>query len=157
MNVDTIVKDVKGRVEPYVAKGQEVVSVSVDTLKQANSVVVDGVQSLVKTQVEAGKDLLAAVQTSFNKVKADGIKAVAAAPIEYLPDGRERVLSAYNDSVTVVTKAGDQVAKIVKKGFSTVSGTLSGRAAAKVKAKTTQAKTTVRKTVRKATAKKSAA
>lgn len=143
MSVQTIVNDVKGRVEPYVAKGQQVVTVSVDTFKKATPIVVDGVQSLVQTQIEAGKDLIAAVQGSFEKAKTAGIKAVAASPIEYLPDGRERVLSAYNDSVVLVSKTSDEIVKLVKSGFESVSATIDG-----------EAKKAPRKTVRKTTAKK---
>lgn len=140
MTVQTIVNDVKGRVEPLVAKGQEVVTLSVDALLKANDVVVDGVQTVVKTQIEAGKDLLATFQSSFEKAKTAGFKAVAAAPIDYLPDGRERVVSAYNDTVTVVTKTSGEVVKIVKKGYQTVSAKLSGAPVAKPSAKKAAAK-----------------
>ena len=131
MTVQTIVNDVKGRVEPLVAKGQEVVTVSVDALLKANDVVVDGVQTVVKTQIEAGKDLFATLQTSFEKAKSAGLKAVAAAPIDYLPDGRERVVSAYNDTVTTVSKTSGEVVKIVKKGYASVSAKLSGATVAR--------------------------
>lgn len=156
MTVQTIVSDVKGRVEPLVAKGQEVVTVSVDTLLKANDVVVDGVTTVVKTQVEAGKDLFAAAQASFEKAKSAGIKAVVASPIEYLPDGRERVVSAYNDTVTVVTKTGEEVVKIVKEGYETVTATLTG---APVAAKAAPAKKPAQRkapAAKKRTAKKAA-
>jgi hypothetical protein len=148
MNVDTIVSDVKGRVEPIVTKGQEVLTVSFDTLKQANGIVVDGVQSLVKTQVEAGKDLFGAVQTSFEKAKTDGIKAVATSPVEYLPEGREVVVAAYNDSVAIVTKSSEELVKVVKQGYENVSAKLSGKTT--VSAEVSAAKKTVKKTVKKA-------
>lgn len=148
MTVQTIVNDVKGRVEPLVAKGQQVVTLSVDTLLKANDVVVDGVQSVVKTQIEAGKDLYAAFQTSFEKAKSAGIKAVAADPITYLPNGRKQVLSAYNHTVSTVSKTSGEVAKIVKSGFGSVSAKLGGSATAK--------KSPAKKAVRKAPAKKRA-
>jgi hypothetical protein len=151
MNVETIVSDVKGRVEPIVAqgkevvaKGQEVVQTGFETLKSANSIVVEGVQTLVKTNVEAGKDLFAAAQTSFEKAKADGIKTVAANPIAYLPEGKERVISAYNDTVTLVTKTGDELVKTFKQGFDSINATITGE---QVVAK---AKRTVKKAVTKA-------
>lgn len=149
MTVQTIVNDVKGRVEPLVAKGQQVVNLSVDTLLKANDVVVDGVQTVVKTQIEAGKDLLAVFQSSFEKAKTAGIKAVAAAPADYLPAGRERVVSAYNDTLTVVGKTSGEVVKIVKHGYETVSAKLSGAPAKK--------KAPAKKTAAKAPAKKRAA
>jgi 4-hydroxy-3-methylbut-2-enyl diphosphate reductase IspH len=121
MNVETIVNDVKDRVEPiieqgqeFLAHGQEVVLAGFETLKSANAIVVEGVQALAKTQFEAGKDLFAVAQTSFEKARTDGLKAVAADPIAYLPEGKERVLSAYNDSVAVVSKTGDDARKTVR-------------------------------------------
>lgn len=148
MNVENIVSDVKGRVEPIVAKGQDVVVAGFETLKSANSIVLEGVQSLVQTQVEATKDLFELAQTSFEKARTDGLKAVAADPIAYLPEGRERVLSAYNDSVAVFSKTGDELVKTIKQGYETISSKLAGDAAAPKKktVKRTAAKT--RKTVK---------
>ncbi|TXH06365.1 MAG: phasin family protein [Nevskiaceae bacterium] len=137
MNVETIVNDVKGKVEPIVAKGQEAVQAGFETLKTANSIVVEGVQTLVKTNVEAGKDLLAAAQTSFEKAKADGIKTVAANPVAYLPEGKERVISAYNDTVTLVTKTGDELVKTFKQGYESINAAITGEAVVVTKAKTT--------------------
>lgn len=157
MNVETIVSDVKGAVEPYVAKGQDVVTLSFETLKQANSIVVEGVQELVKTNVDASKDLFAAAQSSFEKARTDGIKAVAAKPIEYLPAGKDVVIAAYKDSLTIVTKAGEDLLSVVKKGYGDVSAKLSGSTT--VSGEVTKAKATVKKAAKKATtaAKKAAA
>jgi len=133
MNFESLVKDVQKQVEPIVeqgqellAQGQEVVLAGFDTLKTANSIVVNGVQTLVKTHVEAGKDLIEAAQISFEKARTDGLKAVAADPISYLPEGKERVISAYNDTVTVVTKTGDKLAKTFKTGYVTISAKITG-------------------------------
>lgn len=151
MNVETLVADVKTRVEPIVAKGQEIATVSLDALKQTTTVLVDGVQTVVKTQIDAGKDLFAAVQTSFEKAKTDGLKAVAAAPIEYLPAGRERVISAYNDTLATVTKTGEQVVQVVRKGFEEVSAKFTG-----VTVEVVPAAAPAKKTAKKASAKKAA-
>ena len=127
MNVETIVSDVKGKVEPILTKGQEVVQAGFETLKSANSIVVEGVQTLVKSNVEAGKDLFAAAQTSFEKAKADGIKTVAANPVAYLPEGKERVISAYNDSVSLVTNTSNELVKTFKSGYDTINATITGQ------------------------------
>jgi hypothetical protein len=148
MGVETIVNDVKGAVEPYVAKGQDVVTLSFETFKQANTVVVDGVQELFKTNVDAGKDLFAAAQTSFEKAKADGLKAVASKPIEYIPDGRDVVIAAYKDSFSIVTKTGEELFSVVKKGYEDVAAKLTGSTT--VSAETKKVKSTVRKTAKKA-------
>lgn len=126
MNVETIVNDVKARGEVVVARGQEVVESGFETLKAANAIVVEGVKTLVDTNVAAGKDLLAVAQTSLNKVKTDGVKAVAANPVAYLPEGKDRVVAAYNDSVAVVTKTSDELVKTLKQGYETISAKIAG-------------------------------
>ena len=134
MDVETIVNDVKGRVEPIVAKGQEVVEAGFETLKSANAIIVEGVQTLVKTNVEAGKDLFAAAQTSFEKAKTDGLKTVAANPVAYLPEGKDVVVAAYNDTISLVSKTSDELVAALKEGFDSINATISGKpAVAKVK------------------------
>lgn len=135
MNVETIVNDVKGRVEPIVAKGQEVVEAGFETLKSANAIIVEGVQTLVQTNVAAGKDLFAAAQTSFEKAKTDGLKTVAANPVAYLPEGKDVVVAAYNDTVSLVSKTSDELVQTLKEGFDSINATLTGKpVVAKVKA-----------------------
>ena len=157
MGVETIVNDVKGAVEPYVVKGQDVVTLSLETFKQANTVVVEGVQELFKTNVDAGKDLFSAAQTSLEKARTDGLKAVASKPIEYIADGRTVVVSAYKESYSIVTKTGEQLVSVVRKGYEDISATLSGSAPVVVTAQKVKGK--ARKTVKKAaaSAKKAAA
>lgn len=150
MNVETIVNDVKARAEVVAAKGQDVVETSFETLKAANAIVVEGVTSLFETNVAAGKDLLAVAQTSFSKAKTDGIKAVAANPVAYLPEGKDRVIAAYNDSVAVVTKTSDELVKTLKSGYETISAKLAGEA----EDIAAEATATVKKVAKKAGAKK---
>ena len=149
MNVETIITDVKTRGEVVVARGQEVVESGFETLKAANAIVVEGVKTLVDTNVAAGKDLLAVAQTSLSKAKTDGVKAVAQNPVAYLPEGKDRVLAAYNDSVAGVTKTSDELVKTIKAGYETISAKIAGEevAVAEVAA---EAKKTVKKTVSKA-------
>ncbi len=148
MDVQSIVGDVKSRTDLVVTRGQEVLETGYETLKAVNSIVVDGVQTLVQTQVAAGKELIDLAQASFTKAKADGFKAVAANPIAYLPEGKTTVVGAYTESLTAVTKTGDQLAKTVKGGYSNISSVIVGKPTVKAKAaKTTKA---AKKTVRKA-------
>lgn len=126
MNVETLVNEVKTRVEPIFEQTQELVITGFETLKSANAIVVETVQTLVKTHVEAGKDLFTATQDSFEKARIDGIKAVAADPIAYLPQSKERLLSAYNDTVAVVTQSGDELVKTFKQGYAAISSKLAG-------------------------------
>ncbi|HEY0916293.1 MAG TPA: phasin family protein [Solimonas sp.] len=149
MNVETIITDVKTRGEVVVARGQDVVESSFETLKAANAIVVEGVKSLLDTNVAAGKDLLAVAQTSFSKAKTDGVKAVAANPVAYLPEGKDRVVAAYTDSVAVVTKTSDELVKTIKAGYETISAKIAGEEVS-VAEVTAEAKKTVKKTVSKA-------
>lgn len=150
MNVETIVSDVKGAVQPYVSKGQDAVTVSFETIKQANTIVVEGVQDLFKTQLDAGKNLYTAAQTSFEKVRTDGVKAVVTKPVDYLPEGKDVIVEAYKQTLTIVTKAGEELYDVVKKGLGDVSAKLSGSTTLSGEVK--KAKSAVRKTTKKATA-----
>ncbi|SFF49014.1 Phasin protein [Fontimonas thermophila] len=150
MNVETLVNDVKARTDVVVTRGQEVLEAGFETLKAANAIVVDGVQTLVQTNVAAGKELIELAQASFEKAKADGLKAVAANPAAYLPEGKATVLNAYNESVATVTKTGDQLAKTLKEGYQTISAKLSGTSAEKKAAAKATKKTAARKSTGKA-------
>lgn len=155
MNVESIVNDVKGRVEPIVTKGQDVVYSGFEVLKSANDIVVDGVTSVYRANYEAGKNLFDAAQTSFQKVKVDGIKAVASNPVAYLPESKDVLLGAYNQSRDVVVKVGDDLVKTVKQGVETISAKIKGEPVLVSKAKGTAKKATRRatKTVKKTSAK----
>ncbi len=148
MNVENLVNDVKARADVVVARGQEVVEVSVETLKAGTAIVVEGVQELVETNVTVGKELIELAQASFEKAKTDGIKAVAANPIAYLPEGKDQVVSAYTDSLSVVTKASGDLAKTFKQGFGSISAKIQGQAPVVAKARKS-----AKKVAKKATAK----
>src|SRR3546814_4473882 len=111
MSVEAIVSDVKTRADVVGTRGQEAFEAGVETLVAANTIVIDGVQELVQTNVGAGKELATLVQASVNKAKVDGLKAVAANPIAYLPEGKNTVVTAYSDSIKVVRKTGGELAK----------------------------------------------
>lgn len=147
MNVESIVNDVKGKVEPYVARSQDVVTLSVETVKQANTIVVDGVQELFKTNVSAGKSLFEAAQTSFEKARTDGVKQFAAKPVEYLPS-RDLVVGAYKDAYAIVSKTGEELVTVVRKGYEDVYAKFTGSTT--VSGEVKKATKTVRKTVKKA-------
>ena len=155
MNVENLVNDVKGRVEPIVTRSQDVVFSGFEVLKSANGIVVDGVTSVYRANYEAGKSLFGAAQTSFQKVKVDGIKAVASNPVAYLPESKDVLLGAYNQSRDVVVKVGDDLVKTMKQGVETISAKIKGEAVVVAKARTTAKKATrtATKTVKKTTAK----
>lgn len=149
MNVETLVNDVKTRADVVVTRGQDVVEAGVDAIKAANAIVVDGVQELVQTNVAAGKELVSLAQASFEKARADGVKAVATNPIAYIPEGKDTVVAAFNDSVATVTKTGDQLAKTLTTSFETITAKINGETLKPAKA-AKAAKKAVRKVATKA-------
>lgn len=126
MNLQSVVDDVKVRVENLSAHGQKVAEISLDSLKQAGDVVVETVQTLVKDHSSLASDLYSSALTSFEKAKSDGFKAVVADPIAYLPP-KEPIIKTFNHTVTVVTKGGDELVKVAKTGFSSIQAELSGK------------------------------
>lgn len=154
MSVEAIVNDVKTRADVVVTRGQEVLEAGVETLAAANTIIVEGVQELVQTNVGAGKELATLVQASVTKAKADGFKAVAANPIAYLPEGKDTVVSAYSDSIKVVSKTGGELAKTLKSGVETITAKIQGQAPVVAKARKTAKKTVAkaRKTAKKVAA-----
>src|ERR1700745_3253829 len=72
MSLQTVVDDVKGRVETLTAQGQKVAQISFDTLKPTGEITADKFQALVKTQSEAAKEIYSAAKAGFDKAVADG-------------------------------------------------------------------------------------
>jgi nitrogen-specific signal transduction histidine kinase len=143
MNIEKAVTEVKDRFEVVGQRAEKVAKTSLQTLKKANGIVVDGIQDLVQTQTEAAQALFEAGKESFEKARTDGLVAVASSPIEYLPEGRDTIVEAFNDSVVVVTKTGEKLVKVVKAGYETAALQIQGKPARKPKAK--KARRTVRK------------
>ncbi len=155
MNLQSVVEGVKGRVENLSANSQKVAEISIDSLKQAGDIVVESFQTLVTDNTTAAKDLYSAALTGFEKAKSDGLKAVAADPISYLPT-TELLVSPFNNTFTVFSKTGDELYQVVKTSFSTIQAQLTGKpviVAKTVKTVKTAAKkatATVKKTATKA-------
>lgn len=149
MNLQTVVDDVKGRVDGLSNQSQKVAKVSINTLKQANAVVSNNVRSLFKGNTDVAKDLYASAKSGFEKARADGVKAVVAAPISYLPP-RDKVLDAFKDNRSIVVKTSDDLVKLVKEGIASINGDIED-VATEVKQAASKARSTARKTTKKAT------
>lgn len=151
MNFETVVSEVKDRLETVGAQAQDVAEISLQTLKQANKIVVSSAEALFKTHADTIKVVFDATRTSVEKAIADGLKAVAANPVSYIPDSREPIVAAFNETVGTFTKTGEQLAKVIKSGYEDVAAKFNGTPAKAVR--------TVKKGARKAasTAKKAAA
>lgn len=152
MSLQTVVDDVKGRVETLTSQGQKVAQISLDVIKQANGIVVDKFQALVKVETDAAKELFTVAKASLDKARADGFKAVTAAPISYLPP-KDKFVTVYTDTVTLLSSAGDEVYKTLKSGFTSIQGELKGESAEvvkKVKSTAKKAATAAKKAAAKA-------
>ena len=150
MNFQSVVEDVKGRVETISGHGQKVAEISIDSLKQVGDVVVGGYKSLVTENTTAAKEIYSAAVSSFEKAKTDGLKAIAADPISYLP-ATDTLVAPFSQTVTVVSRTGEELYKVVKTGVETIQAQLTGKSPAAKVAKA--AKTTTKKaaaTVKKA-------
>ena len=152
MNFQSVVEDVKGRVETISGHGQKVAEISIDSLKQAGDVVVGGFQSLVNDNTAAAKEIYSAAVSSFEKAKTDGLKAIAADPISYLP-ATDTLTAPFSQTVTVVSRTGEELYKVVKTGVETIQAQLTGKSpVAKVakaaKSTTKKASATVKKAVK---------
>jgi hypothetical protein len=125
MSLQTVVDDVKGRVETLTNQGQKVAQISFDTLKHTGEIAADKFQALLKTQTEAAKGIYADAKAGLDKARADGLKAVSAAPISYLP-AKDKFVTVYNETVTLVSDAGDELYKAIKSGFETIQAEFKG-------------------------------
>ena len=147
MEIQTIINDAKGKAQTYADRAQNAAKTGVDTAKKANDVVVKQFKTLAETETTAAKDLYAEAVKAFDKARKDGVKAVAAQPVAYLP--KDRAIAAYDDTVKVVVKTRDELNKVLTKGFDGIQIDL-GFKKAPVKKAVKRASTT-RKTVAKKT------
>ena len=124
---ETVTEEVQDRLETVGTRSQKVANVSFKTLKAANEIVIEGVQDIVTAQTAAAKDLYATTKESFEKAVAAGLVAVAKKPVEYLPDGRETIVGAFNETVETLTKTGEKLVKVAKAGYEDVTLTIQGK------------------------------
>lgn len=158
MNVQSAVEDAKSRAQQIRERGQKVASVSLDSFKQANQIIVDRSQSLFSEHKATSKDLFESAKFGFSKARADGFKAVLSAPVGYLPP-RDKWYSLLNDTRSAFSDASGELVKIAKSGYDAATRESAPAKAKKVARKaTTKAKKTARKaTTRTTKATKSAA
>lgn len=148
MTFEKAVKEVQGRLETVGERSQDVAKVSLKTIKAANEIVISGVQDIVTAQAAAAKDLFAASKQSIDKAVAAGLVAVVKSPVAYLPDGRDTIVGAFNETVETLTKTGTKLVKVAKNGYEGVAASLQGKRTARA---------TARKAVRKTAATAAAA
>lgn len=121
MNLQSVVEDLT-------SQGQKAARVSYNTIKQANEVVFDGVQSLYQENTSFAKNLYSSAKAGFEKARADGVKAVVSSPISYLPPS-DKFFDAFKDSRSIVINTGDDLLKLVKAGYASLVDELEDLAA----------------------------
>jgi hypothetical protein len=124
MNVQTTLNEVKSQLEVITTRGQELAQISFETVKTANGILVEGVQTLIKTETAAAEGLFEAVKGNFEKASQDGLKAVAANPIAYLPT--EEALVVVNEGLAVVTKTSETLGKTLQDGYVKLNAAIKG-------------------------------
>ena len=124
---ETVTKDAQDLAETIGERSQGVAKVSLKHIKAANEIVVEGVQDIVTAQTAAAKDLFNAGKHSFDKAVSAGLVAVAKAPVEYLPEGRDTLVGAFNETVDTLTKTGEKLVKVAKAGYQDVTLTIQGK------------------------------
>ena len=127
MTFEKAVKEVQDRLETGGERSQDVAKVSLKTLTKANEIVISGVQDIVTAQTAAAKDLYSASKQSFDKAVAAGLVAVVKSPVEYIPDGKDTIVGAFNETVDTVAKTGEKLVKVVKTGVQDVAKTIQGK------------------------------
>ena len=127
MTFEKAVKEVQDRLETVGERSQDVAKVSLKTLKAANEIVIEGVQDIVTAQTAAAKDLFAASKQSLDKAVSAGLVAVVKAPVAYIPEGRDTLVGAFNETVDTLTKTGEKLVKVAKAGYTDVTLTIQGK------------------------------
>lgn len=150
MDIQKLINELKAQFETLSKKAQGMFKVSADAGQQALVVVTDNAQALVKVETTAAKDVYEIAVASFNKAKTAGLQKVAAKPAAYLPsEGADRIIAAAQETVELLTQAGEELVEVLQKGYKGVLAKLQGKKPVAKKAKRTTARRT---TARKATA-----
>src|ERR1044071_6573747 len=114
MSFETVVSEVKDRLETVGTHAQDVAQIGLNTLKQANKIVVTSAQDLFKTHSDTIKVVFDATKTTCEKPIKGGLRPSPPDPISYTPESREPIVAAFNETVGTVTKTGEKLAKVIK-------------------------------------------
>lgn len=139
MDVQTLITEVTGRAEKIAAHGQEAASIGFDTLKTANGIVVEAAKTLAKTNGDAAVAIFGEAKTSFEKATQDGVQAVIANPVAYLPSTTPAV-DAFNASVKTLLDTRGELVKTVEGGYTAIVAKFNGETVIVAKAKKTAVK-----------------
>jgi len=138
MDVQSLITEVTGRAEKIAAQGQEVATIGFDTLKTANSIVIESASTIAKINADAATALYSGAKVSFEKASKDGVQAVIAKPVSYLPATGPAV-DAFNSTVKTLLDTKGELVKTFEGGYSTIVATLNGEATVAKAKKTVKA------------------
>ena len=148
MNVQSLITEVTGRAEKFAAQGQEVATIGFDTLKTANSIVLESATTIAKTNADAATAIFGDAKVSFSKATKAGVQAVIANPVAYLPTTTPAV-EAFNATVQTLLDTKGELVKTFEGGYSTIVATINGKPVKKaVKAAAAKTETAVKTTVK---------
>lgn len=157
MAFQDVVNDWRSRLQEFGKQAREALETVFNTNRQAFSLVVDGAQSVAKTEVGVARGIYGDARSSFEKARKDGIKKVADKPSKYLPDAVDRVSDGYSDTVKVIRSARQELVETFRQGYQDlrkVFGAAETEVKATAKKTTSQARKTASKAKRKTTATK---
>ena len=128
MDIQKVIKELQATLKAFAKKAEAVLKVSGDASKQAFDVVTGNAQALAEVQTAAAKDLVQVGRDSFEKAREAGLKEIAAKPVDFLPvEGKDRVVTAAQDSFELLTDTAEELAAVVKKAYKSIIAKLQGK------------------------------
>jgi hypothetical protein len=146
MQIQTIVEDVKARAEKVSKEAQAryetvskqaqgVLNTSKGAAKKAADLVKKNAKKVADTNQGVAKNLVEGAKISFSKAREAGLKEVVAKPAEFLPEGKDQVVKAYNDTLSTLSQTRDGLQKLLKKSAEQIKVTVAGKPVVKAAAK----------------------
>lgn len=129
MKIQSVVHDVRQRIETAGRHYQGAFKAYVDAQRKALTVVSRNGQSLANTEIGAAKNIYASARASFERARADGVRQLASQPTSYLPSSRPQLIEAYKTTMDLLVKTGNELNDVVWSGYRNVWGQLRGQPA----------------------------
>jgi hypothetical protein len=129
MKIQSVVSDVRQRLETAARPYQGAFKAYVDAQRKALTVVTRSSQSLANTEIGAAKNIFASARASFDRARNDGLLQLASKPRSYLPRSRPQLIEAYKVTIDLLMKTGNELNDVVSNGYRSVRGELAGQPA----------------------------
>lgn len=122
MEMQTLVNEFKGRLERVSSQTQDAYKSYRDARKEAYKVLSSNVQTLAKAETDTVLSFYGSASERFNAARKESVKSVIFVPVDILPEGRERLVSAYREARGHFVKTREELSKILRKGFDGIRG-----------------------------------